>query len=100
MRSKFLIFIFTSVLSNVVFAESDYSLTCDMSGSKANVFACNSGNTSEGNNRYVKVKACERTDCDSTYKLMYIYAAAGHCKLVGSVSFREVKDFCTASFRE
>lgn len=90
----------TSCFGASAFAASDYSLTCSMHGTTADVYACNAGNSSEGNNRYVTVKACADGDCDSDYDLMYIYAAAGDCEIVGSISFDEPKDFCIASFRD
>ena len=87
------------MFSGFALAEANYSLTCDMSGSSATVYACNSGNSAEGNNRYVTVTACDDRDCDSTYELMYIYASAGQCDAVGSVSFNKSKEYCFASFR-
>ena len=71
-----------------------------MNGSEANVYACNSGTTSEGNNRYVVVTACDGRDCDDDYDLMYIYASAVDCDLVGSMTFDDKKKFCFARFRE
>jgi hypothetical protein len=95
-KSLFVPFVF---FSSSAFAESEYSLTCSMSGSTANVYVCNSGSSAEGSNEYVNVKACRGRDCDSDYDLMYIYATPGDCDLVGNIDFGDSKDFCVASFR-
>jgi hypothetical protein len=87
-------------LSREAMSEANYSLACSTVGNTANVYACNSGNSSEGNNRYVTVRACGDRGCDSDYTLMYIYGASGQCDFVGSISFDEPLEFCTATFRE
>lgn len=92
--------IFTFCISVQAMADADYSLTCNMNGSTAEVYACNSGDSAEGNNHYVTVKACDDWDCDSNYDLMYIYATPGDCDLVGTIDFDENKDFCVATFRD
>jgi hypothetical protein len=101
MTMRILLVVLTAVLSTSAFAEAKYSLSCNMRGSTANVYACNSGNSAEGNNEYVTVEACtDDNDCDNTYELMYIYASSGRCEIVGSIDFVEAKDFCIAQFRE
>jgi hypothetical protein len=86
-------------LSSAAWAKANYSLACSMKGTVAHVYACNSGNSSEGNNHYVSVTACDGSDCDNDYDLMYIYASSGQCDPVGSIDFGETKEFCTAIFR-
>ena len=100
MLLKILIPTVIAISGQSALAESQYSLTCDMDGRTAHVYACNSGNSSEGNNRYVTVKSCVDGDCDDDYDLMYIYSAAGECEEVGTIDFDEDKDFCLATFRE
>ena len=80
-------------------ADAKYSLSCSMNGKTAAVYACNSGRSAEGQNRYINVKACERRDCDEDYDLMYVYASPGSCDVIGSITFRDTKDFCLATFR-
>jgi hypothetical protein len=85
--------------TSLSFAKASYTLACQMKGTTAVVYACNSGNSAEGNNHYVTVQACEGTSCVDDYDLMYIYASSGSCEEVGSISFSDKKDFCLASFR-
>jgi hypothetical protein len=93
------LFLILACFSVSAFAEAQYSLTCSMIGTRADVYVCNSGSSAEGNNEYVSVKACRGRDCDNDYDLMYIYATPGDCDLAGSIDFDDPKDFCIASFR-
>lgn len=95
-------FLFVSVFaaSPAAFADADYSLSCSMNGSTATVYACNSGDSAEGNNEYVTVEACSGSLCDDDYDLFYIYALPGGCDAVGTMSFSESHEYCMARFRD
>jgi hypothetical protein len=83
-------------------ADADYSLSCNFSNGSATVIVCNSGNSSEGNNKYVTVKACNFDgDCDDDYDLFYIYAASNSCESVGSIDLDvDGAGWCSATFRD
>ena len=90
--------IFFVLMSSKIFAEANYHLTCNMNGNVADVYVCNTGNSSEGNNEWVRVQACGRRGCESERELMYIYGAAGRCEFLESVTFDREHDYCSASF--
>lgn len=81
-------------------ADADYSLTCQMKGNVATIYACNSGDSSEGNNEYITIRACRGSSCKSTYSLFYVYGRAGRCDKIGTKSFSGNFEYCTATFRD
>ena len=99
MKKTLMAFLFAT--ASTAWAEADYSFACQMEGAQAVVYACNSGNSAEGNNHYIYVQACvDGRDCDDDYDLMYVYASSGGCDEIGRIEFDERKTMCMARYRE
>lgn len=90
-----------ALLPSLLLAKAEYSLSCNAGEGEAKVYVCNSGNSAEGNNRYVTVRACGERGCREDYDLYYIYATPGDCDHVGTMDVGAgYDDYCIARFRE